>query len=88
MQVIIFQVNGFTAVMTVTEGLDLLQVGQKDVPDGTPFWVIDNDSLPGDIPQEEWDIDFNAMGEPSGFGSTTQPHYLLAQEEGPVSIPS
>ncbi|MFU0853482.1 hypothetical protein ACM26X_15410 [Kluyvera cryocrescens] len=68
MQVIIFQINGFTAVMTVTEGLDLLQVGQKDVPDGTPFWFIDNDLLPGDIPQEEWIMDFTLLGEPSGYG--------------------
>lgn len=68
MRVIIFQINGLTAVMTVAEGLDMLKVGRKDVPDGTPFWIVDCSSLPHDIPQEEWDIDFSLLGEPSGYG--------------------
>lgn len=87
MRVIIFQINGFTAVMTVTEGLDVLQVGQKDVPGGTPFWIIDNSALPSDIPQEEWNIDFNAIGEPAGFGNATQQH-PLNQAEDLESTPS
>jgi hypothetical protein len=62
-QVIIYnQDNGIPAVVMPTE--EALQqhgiewVANKDVPgSGTPYWIVDAEDLPKDIPQEAWVID-------------------------------
>ena len=50
-------------------GLTLRQIGQKDVPQGIPFWIIPADSIPTDRTfRDAWELDVASMGEPSGFG--------------------
>jgi hypothetical protein len=50
-------------------GLTLEQIGQKDVPVGTPFWIVDASTIPTDRTfRDAWELDVASMGEPSGFG--------------------
>lgn len=54
--------------------LSLEQIGQKDVPAGVPFWIVDAASIPTDRTfRDAWELDTAAMGEPSGIGGTYQP---------------
>lgn len=70
MQVIIFEYDGLTAVMSVATdiGLTIVEIGQKDVPAGIPFWVVDASTI-----TEDYVIDTDALGEPSGIGGTYHP---------------
>ena len=50
-------------------GLSLAQIGRKDVPPGVPFWIVDASDLPEDRTfRNAWDLDFDSMGSPHGFG--------------------
>lgn len=50
-------------------GLTLIQIGQKDVPAGVPFWIVDASTVPTDRTfRDAWELDVASMGEPSGFG--------------------
>lgn len=50
-------------------GLPIEQIGQKDVPQGVPFWIVPADSIPADRTlRNVWELDVASMGEPSGFG--------------------
>ncbi|EOI6836929.1 TPA: hypothetical protein U5D64_003544 [Yersinia enterocolitica] len=68
-QVIVFQGDEGAAVMAVASntGLTILQIGQKDVPTGLPFWIIDASNI-----TEDYVIDPEVLGEPSGYGGTYQ----------------
>ena len=62
-------------------GLALEQIGQKDVPDGLPFWIVDAVSIPEDRTfRDAWELDQAAMGAPSGIGGTYQPEEQEASE--------
>lgn len=69
---ILFELNG--SVCTLTQGfgtgLTLLETGQRDVPEGVPFWIIDSSQLPMDEPTESWELDVEALGDPDGIGGT------------------
>lgn len=69
-QVIVFNYEDGAAVMAaVTDiGLTILQIGQKDVPDGLPFWIVDASTI-----TDDYVIDPEVLGEPSGYGGTYQP---------------
>lgn len=70
-QRIIFQpAEAPVAVLTPAEcGLTLLEIGQKDVPVGLPFWIVDVVDLPEDRTyRAAWELDASAMGEPQGYG--------------------
>lgn len=58
------------AIMTPGDcGLSIEQIGQKDVPQGVPFWIVPADSIPSDRTfRDAWELDVASMGEPSGFG--------------------
>lgn len=50
-------------------GLTLEQIGQKDVPSGIPFWIVESPDIPADRTfRNAWQLDVASMGEPSGFG--------------------
>ncbi|MDZ4033967.1 hypothetical protein U0868_20660 [Kluyvera ascorbata] len=70
MQVIIFEYDGFTAVMSVAMniGLTIVEIGQKDAPAGIPFWIVDASTV-----TDDYVIDPEDLGEPSGYGGTYQP---------------
>lgn len=61
-------------VCTLTQGIDngltLLETGQRDVPAGIQFWIVDPSELPMDEPTEAWELDTEALGEPDGIGGT------------------
>ncbi|HED1421379.1 TPA: hypothetical protein R4S64_003426 [Kluyvera georgiana] len=69
-QVIVFELDGATAIMAAAPniGLTILQIGQKDVPDGLPFWIVD-----ASIITDDYVIEPEVLGEPSGYGGTYQP---------------
>lgn len=49
--------------------LTLEQIGQKDVPNGVPFWVVEASAIPTDRTfRNAWQLDVASMGEPSGLG--------------------
>lgn len=58
------------AIMIPCEcGLTLEQIGQKDIPAGVPFWIVDASTIPDDRTfRNAWELDVGIMGEPSGFG--------------------
>lgn len=69
-QVIVFEYEGGAAVMAVASntGLTILQIGQKDVPAELPFWIVDASTI-----TDDYVIDPEALGKPSGYGGTYQP---------------
>lgn len=69
---ILFEINDSACTLTqgFGTGLTLLETGQRDVPVGVPFWIVDSAQLPLDEPTESWEIDTEALGEPDGIGGT------------------
>lgn len=69
-QVIVFEYEGGAAVMAVATdiGLTILQIGQKDVPAGLPFWIVDASTI-----TDDYVIDPEVLGEPDGYGGTYVP---------------
>lgn len=68
---IIYQQPGqlLSIIIPCACGLSIVQIGQKDVPVGVPFWIVDADTLPTDRAfRDAWELDVASMGEPSGFG--------------------
>lgn len=58
-----------SVVIPAACGLTMKQIGQKDVPAGVPFWIVEAADLPADRTfRDAWDLDFDSMGEPHGFG--------------------
>ncbi|WP_065358502.1 hypothetical protein [Kluyvera georgiana] len=78
--IIIFEMD--SGVRTLTQGIDngltLLETGQRDVPAGIQFWIVDPSELPLDEPTEAWELDAESLGEPDGIGGT----YVEKAEEG------
>lgn len=69
---IVFQTgHGSVAVLIPAEcGLTIKQIGEKDVPEGAPFWVVDATDIPADRTyRDAWELGATAMGEPSGYGA-------------------
>jgi len=55
-------------------GLTIKEIGQKDVPRGLPFWIVDASVVPEDRSlRDAWQLDIDAMGAPSGTGGTYTP---------------
>lgn len=71
MDVIIFQGESGVAVMTPfpVSGMTIMEMGQRDVPESTPFWIVDSNNLPVE-PQETWELDAQSLGKPVGIGGT------------------
>ena len=70
-QRIIFQLSEqpVSVLIPADCGLTLDLIGQKDVPSGVPFWIVDADTIPADRTfRDAWELDVASMGEPSGFG--------------------
>ncbi len=68
---IVFQLPGqpVSVLIPCDCGLDLDQIGTKDVPAGLPFWIVDSRFIPSTREyREAWHLDFASMGNPSGVG--------------------
>lgn len=75
--VIVFSQGGDVSLLIPADcGLSVLDIGKKDVPNDTPFWIVPRESLP-DTPQNTWEIDAGSVGEPDGYGGT----YMYLEEE-------
>lgn len=82
-QVIVYQPPGRPAAVMIPGGADLTleQIGQKDVPAGLQFWIVDADTIPEDRTfRDAWELDITAMGPRSGIGGTYQPEEQEASE--------
>ncbi|MCZ4673402.1 hypothetical protein O4O00_03250 [Citrobacter sedlakii] len=67
--VILFNgVQGVSLLVPADFGLDAIEVGKKDAPEGLEFWVIERSLLPN-TPQSEWNINDVTQRKPDGFGS-------------------
>ena len=77
--IILFELNGAACTMTpgIGTGMTLLETGQRDVPSGVPFWIVNPAELPIDEPTESWELDTAGLGEPDGVGGT----YVEKEEE-------
>lgn len=72
---IVFQGEGQTMAVIIPCdcGIPVLQIGQKDVPDGVPFWIVDASDIPEDrVLRNAWDLDSSVMGEPAGTGGSAE----------------
>lgn len=62
--------------------LSILQIGQKDVPDGLPFWIVDAEALPTDRAyRNAWTLDVDTMGEPDGVGNPEPVYAWVAEQQ-------
>lgn len=57
--------NEVIIVIPCTTELTLIQIGEKDIPNNIPFWIVNYEDLPN-TPQETWKLE--NMNEPSGYG--------------------
>lgn len=60
--------NEIKIVIPCSTELSILQIGEKDIPNNIPFWIINSEDLPN-TPQETWGL--QNMGEPDGYGKKT-----------------
>lgn len=67
---IIYQIDGspLSVITPFDCGLSLIEVGEKDVPSGHPFWIINESELPDRSLRMAWELDFDSAGEPDGYG--------------------
>ena len=63
--IIIYDNNGIKLLIPCTNELSLIQIGEKDIDNGIPFWIVNYEELPN-TPQKTWKLE--NMGEPSGYG--------------------
>lgn len=75
-QVIVYQPPGRPAAVIIPGECDLTlkEIGQKDVPAGLQFWIVEENSIPEDRTfRDAWELDIAEMGERAGIGGTYQP---------------
>lgn len=68
---ILFQPAGAPAAVLIPCdcGLSLQEIGEKDVPQGLPFWIVDADSVPADRAfREAWELEEASLGPAAGVG--------------------
>ena len=63
--ILIYEQNGIKIVIPCIIELTLVELGEKDIDEGIPFWIVNYEDLPK-TPQETWKLD--NMGIPSGYG--------------------
>lgn len=74
-QKIVYQADGSpVSILTPCDcRLTLEQIGQKDVPPGIPFWIVDDSMFPTDRTfRDAWELDVASLGASSGIGGTYQ----------------
>jgi hypothetical protein len=48
--------------------IGMFELGKKDVPDGLPFWIVEDTEIPTDrTTREAWELD-GTQGDPDGYG--------------------
>jgi hypothetical protein len=72
MQVVLFKTReGTTAVLAIApdmlEKVSIYALAKRLVPEGCPYWIVDRESLPKDVPIEAIILDESARP-PDGYG--------------------
>jgi hypothetical protein len=73
-QIIIHENNsGGVAICTpapeALETYTITEIALKDTPTGEPFWIVDEVDVPTDSTFfNAWELDIEALGEPTGYG--------------------
>jgi hypothetical protein len=64
--------GGVTICYPAPEALETysaIEIGLKDTPTGQPFWVVNKDDISHDYTFfDAWELDLEALGEPTGYG--------------------
>lgn len=70
MKIVYSKDNKSVSIVTPADAdADMLKIGKMSVPNGVPFWVVEDDFIPTDREfRDSWELDTEAMGEPSGHG--------------------
>jgi len=74
MQKIIFtrEGGGMSLCCPSPEALEIytvVEIALKDVPEGKPFWIVNEENIPIDQSFfDAWELDLEALGEPDGYG--------------------
>lgn len=74
MKVIIYQTeNNEVAICRPTKEIlefaTIEEVANKDVPSGTDYWIINEDSIPSDTTfRDAWELDIGSLGNKLGTG--------------------
>jgi hypothetical protein len=51
------------------ETYTITEIALKDTPTGEPFWIVDEVDVPTDSTFfNAWELDIEALGEPTGYG--------------------
>lgn len=68
------QDNSISIITPTDEALSfatVIQVAEKDVPAGLPYWIVSVDDIPESrVFRSAWEID-ESFGKPDGFGKTS-----------------
>lgn len=70
--------DGSVAIIVPTTkcGLAVDDIAMKDVPAGTPYWIVDASEVPSDRTfRAAWEVDFNR--DPDGVGIGSQAWFEL-----------
>jgi len=73
MKIVYKNTDSSIAILTATtcclETHTLEEIAFKDVPNGLPFWIVEDDEIPADRSfRDAWEIP-DDWGEPDGYGS-------------------
>ena len=79
-QVIIYpQASNSIATVFPAPGLSVVEVAKKDVPQGTPYRIINESDLPSDdVFFDAWEADFS---NPDGHGLGVEAYYESTQTQ-------
>ena len=55
--------------ITALQQYKIEEIAVRSIPLNTPFWIVSEDDIQTDREtRNEWDIDIEQLGEPSGYG--------------------
>lgn len=53
----------------VLKARGIMAIAKKDVPEGLPFWIVDEKDIPTDREfRNAWEADEELLGKPHGYG--------------------
>jgi hypothetical protein len=58
-----------TATQEALETYTIIEIALKDTPTRAPFWIVNESEVPSDRTfRDAWELDVEALGEPTGYG--------------------
>ncbi len=79
MRIILFKrhdnkISIFVPTGEILQYYTIYDIADKDVPENCPYWIIDSQYLPRNIPQEFWQINESEFP-PDGYGKKSYEFY-------------